>query len=48
MGQIIAGAPSRPQRRIYREVIESIQRLVIVYQNNDIIGFLRGISYNLL
>ena len=30
------------------EVNERIQRLVAGYQNNDIIGFLRGISYDLL
>ena len=47
MAQMIAGAPNPPQRHIYREVNERIQRLVDVYQNNDIIGFLRGISYNL-
>ena len=29
------------------EVNERIQRLVTGYQNNDIIGFLREISYNL-
>ena len=28
------------------KVNERIQRLVDGYQNNDIIGFLRGISYN--
>ena len=47
MAQMIAGALNPPQRRIYREVNERIQRLVAGYQNNDIIGFLRGISYNL-
>ena len=44
---MIAGAPNPPQRRIYREVNKRIQRLVAGYQNDDIIGFLRGISYNL-
>ena len=29
------------------EVNERIQRLVAGYQNNDIIDFLRGTSYNL-
>ena len=29
------------------EVNERIQRKVAAYQNNDIIGFLREISYNL-
>ena len=46
MAQMIAGAPNPPQRRIYREVDERIQRLEAGYQNNDIIGFLRGMSYH--
>ena len=40
MAQMIVGAPNPPQRHIYREVNERIQRLVDDYQNNDIIGSL--------
>ena len=47
MVQMIACTPNQPQRRIYREVNELIQRLVAGYQNSDIIGFLKRISYNL-
>ena len=47
MAQMFAGAPKPPQGRIYREVNERIEKLVAGFQNNDIIGFLRGISYNL-
>ena len=47
MAQMIARAPNPPQRRIFREANERIQRLVAGYQNSDIVGFLRGISYNL-
>ena len=47
MAQMIAGALNPQQRRIYREHNKRIERLGVGYQNNDIIGFLRGISYNL-
>ena len=40
---MIADTPNTP----YREVNERIQKLVACYQNNDIIGFLKEISYNL-
>ena len=42
-----AGAPNLPQRRIYREINESLRTLVDGYGQNNLIGFLRGNSYNL-
>ena len=51
MAQMVAGAqnppPPPPQRRIYREINERIRMLVDGYENNNIIYFLREISYNL-
>ena len=42
-----AGAPNLPQRRIYREINESLRTLVDGYGQNNLIDFLRGNSYNL-
>ena len=47
IAQVLAGAPIPPQRRLYRDINQRIQALVAGYQNNNIIPFLRGISYNL-
>ena len=47
MTQTIAGAQNSPKRRIDREFNKRIQRLVAGYQNDDVVRFLREISYNL-
>ena len=47
MAQMVDGSAEPPQRRIYREINERIRTLVDGYENNNIIDFLRGISYNL-
>ena len=47
MAQIMAGAAVPPQRSVYHFINERIQLLVNNYANNNIIDFLRGISYNL-
>ena len=44
----IEGAPNPPQRRIYREINKRLQTLVDGYGQNNLIDFLRGISYNLV
>ena len=46
-GRLLAGAAAQPQRRIYSDITERIQTLVYRYANNNIIDFLRRISYNL-
>ena len=46
VAQLLAAA-AQPQRRIYSDITERIQTLVNGYANNNIIDFLRGISYNL-
>ena len=43
----MAGATVLPQRRIYNTINEPIHLLVNTYANNNIIDYLRGISYNL-
>ena len=47
MAQILVGAPNPPQRRVYADINTRIQALVNGYGNNNILDFLRGISYNL-
>ena len=47
MMQQVASVPNPPQRPLYREVNQRIQMLVAEYRNDNIINFLRGISFNL-
>ena len=47
MTQLLAGAPNPPQRRVYHGITERILLLVHGYNNNNIIDFLGGVSYNL-
>ena len=47
MAQIMAGVPVPPQRTVCHAINEHIQLLVNNYANNNIIDFLRAISYNL-
>ena len=47
MAQILAGAVPPPQKRPYREVNNRLQSLVQGYNSNNVINFLRGISFNL-
>ena len=47
MAQVLIGAPVPPQKPRYRAINERLQNLVGNYNNNDILTFLRGISYNL-
>ena len=47
IAQVIAGAAPRPQTRIYREITLRIRNLIAANDINNIIPFLRGISYNL-
>ena len=47
MTQVLIGAPVPPQRQIYRAINERLINLVDNYANNNILDFLRGISYNL-
>ena len=44
---MLAGAAPRPQKRVYRDVSARIATLVEGYNNENIIPFLCGISYNL-
>ena len=47
MAHMIAGAPDLQQQCIYKEVNQHIHRVMVSYQNNDIISFLRVILYSL-
>ena len=47
LGQMVAGAPAPPQKRVYRDVNARIHALVQGYQPLNRVNFLRGISYNL-
>ena len=47
MAQFIAGAPPPAQKRIYQEVSTRLRNLVDGYDIDNIIDFLRGVSYNL-
>ena len=47
MMQQVAGVLNPPHRPLYREVNQRIQTLVAEYRNDNIINFLRGISFNL-
>ena len=44
MSQILAGAERH--RRVYREISTRLQMLVQGYNINDVVGLLRGLSYN--
>ena len=48
MAQIMVGEAVPPRRRVYHTINERIQLLVNNYANNNIINFLRKISYNLV
>lgn len=45
--QGLIGAPVPPQRPVYRRVNENLQTLIRNYDANNILGFLRGVAYNL-
>ena len=45
--KLLAWAAAQTQRRIYSDITERIQTLGNGYANNNVIGFLTGISYNL-
>ena len=47
IAQVLAGAPPPSQKRVYRDVSARIATLVQVYNNGNIIPFLRGICYNI-
>ena len=47
MAQQIIGIPNAPHRLLYREVNQRIQTLVAGYNIENIIFFLRGISFNM-
>ena len=44
---MLAGAAPPPQKRVYRDVNARIATLVEGYNNENILPFLCGISYNL-
>ena len=47
LAQMLAGAATPPQKRVYRDVNQRTENLVQGYNLQNIIGYLRGISYNL-
>ena len=47
IAQMLAGAATPPQKKVYRDVKARIATLVQRYNNGNIIPFLSGISYNL-
>ena len=47
MAQLIAGSPPPAQKRIYQEVSTRLRNLVDGYDIDNVIDFLRGVSYNL-
>lgn len=47
MMQVLIGAAVPPQRHVYQEINQRIVTLVTNYRNDNILEFLRGISYNL-